>query len=264
MKRMKSKLAAILAGLGLLAFASTPQAQTQTDNDQATLAEEVIGEIVVTARRRAETLQEVPQTVNVVTSDTLDKYVVINFQDVSQLVPGLTLESGTTGYTANASVRGVRFAIEAQASGPTTEFYINEAPVEANSIFQAQYDIGQIEVLKGPQGTIRGRSAPSGAFTLTTRPADPSGGWNGYVATTFDDHEGMNLQGAVNIPILEDLSAVRVAGQRDENDSNGIKSATTKRVPSQETSSYRVSLAFTPGDSFRASLMFRKRLTITL
>jgi iron complex outermembrane receptor protein len=253
---MKNKLAAILAGQSLLAFASATQAEP-ADSEPGEKAE-LVGEVVVTARRRAETLQDVPQTVNVVTDKALQDYAILDFADVSQLVPGLTLEGGTTGYTSNASVRGVRFSIEAQAGGPTTEFYVNEAPMEASSVFQTQYDIGQIEVLKGPQGTIRGRSAPSGAFTLTTRPADPAGGWSGYVATTFDDHDGMNLQAAANIPIVDDVLAVRVAGETDENDANGIRSITAKSDPSQDTDSYRVSLAFTPGDALRARLMYQE------
>lgn len=253
---MNGKSTAMLAAAGLWAIASGAQAQPAAD--QPTQKMEILGEVVVTARRRAEALQDVPQTVNVVTSQTLDDYAVIDFQDLSQLIPGLTLEDGTTGHTSNASVRGVRFQVEAQAGGPTTEFYINEVPIEANSVFQAQYDLGQIEVLKGPQGTLRGRSAPSGAFTLTTQAAQPSGGWNGYAATTFDDHDGMNIQAAMNVPILEDVLAVRFAGQMDENDSNGIRSITTDREPFEDTDSYRVSLAFTPGDAFRARLMYQR------
>ena len=253
---MKSKFAAILAGPGLLALASGAQAQPAAD--ESVERAEVIGEIIVTARRQAEALQDVPQTVNVVTDKALEEYVIIDFEDISQLVPGITLEGGTTGYQSNASVRGVRFQIESQASGPTTQFYVNEAPIEANSVFQAQYDLGQIEVLKGPQGATRGLSAPSGAFTLTTRPADPAGGWNGYVATTFDDHDGMNVQAALNVPIVEDLLALRVAGQLDESDTNGIESINGKGDPLQDTDSYRASLTFTPGDSFRARLMYQR------
>jgi iron complex outermembrane receptor protein len=198
---MKSKLAAILAGPSLMAIASAAHGQP-ADADQTTANKELIGEILVTARRQEETLQDVPQTVNVVTDEALKEYVIIDFEDISELIPGITLEGGTTGYQSNASVRGVRFQIESQASGPTTQFYINEAPIEANSVFQAQYDLGQIEVLKGPQGATRGLSAPSGAFTLTTRPADPAGGWDGFVGTTFDDHDGMNVQAALNMPLL--------------------------------------------------------------
>ena len=86
-------------------------------------------------------------------------------------------------------MRGVRFQIESQASGPTTQFYVNEAPVEANSVFQAQYDLGQIEVLKGPQGATRGLSAPSGAFTLTTS-RQIRRGVERLCRDTFDDHDG--------------------------------------------------------------------------
>jgi len=252
---MKSKLAAILAGPGLLAIAAGAHAQPAANTPE--VEKELLGEIVVTARRQAETLQDVPQTVSVVTDKVLEEYVIIDFEDISQIVPGITLEGGTTGYQSNASVRGVRFQIESQASGPTTQFYVNEAPIEANSVFQAQYDIGQIEVLKGPQGATRGLSAPSGAFTLTTRPADPAGGWNGFIATTFDDHDGMNVQAALNVPIWEDKLALRVAGQMDESNANSIESINGIDDPLQDTDSYRASLTFTPADWFRARLMYQ-------
>ena len=155
-------------------------------------------------------------------------------------------------------MRGVRFQIESQASGPTTQFYVNEAPIEANSVFQAQYDLGQIEVLKGPQGATRGLSAPSGAFTLTTSRQIQPRGWNGSVSTTFDDHDGMNVQAALNVPIVEDLLALRFAGQMDESDANGIESINGKGDPFEDTDSYRASLTFTPGDSFRARLMYQR------
>jgi iron complex outermembrane receptor protein len=237
--------------LGSVAYAQN----TEEQQAQGAAAE---GELIVTARRRPETLQEVPSTVNVVTDEALQENVILTFEDITDLVPGVELDTGAGGYRANVTMRGVEFSPDAQATSQTTAFYMNDAPIDPNIMFQAQYDIGQIEVLKGPQGTDRGISSPSGAFTTTTRAADPTEGFTGYVSSAFDDHEGINLQGGVNIPIIENVFAMRLAGVRDRTDGDGIYSATGGPDPYEETDSYRVSFAFTPFESFRARAMFQE------
>lgn len=81
-------------------------------------------EIVVSARRRTESLQDVPQTVNVVSSDQIDKLNLRTFTDIQTLVPGLTLTGGGSFSTA-ATVRGVAYNVETGAD-PTVEFYLND------------------------------------------------------------------------------------------------------------------------------------------
>src|ERR1700740_339117 len=96
---MTYRLAAAFAGVSMFAMASAagaqtaPAAPTPAPADQATL-----GEIVVTARRRSESLQEVPQTVNAVTADTLQKLNIRQFQDIQTVVPGLSLVATATGF----------------------------------------------------------------------------------------------------------------------------------------------------------------------
>src|SRR6202012_2533129 len=139
---------------------------------QAETAE--LGEIVVTARRKSESLQEVPQTVNAVSSETLQKLNITQFTDVQTVVPGLSLANSADGYNASASMRGRTFDVSTAAPLPTVAMYINDAPVQASELFNSLFDIGQVEVLRGPQGTTRGVSTPSGAMTVTTRRPDLS------------------------------------------------------------------------------------------
>ena len=100
---MRALISAALAGASVLAMAASAQAQTSSAPGASAPAEEAtLGEIVVTARRKSESLQEVPQTVNAVTSDTLQKLNIRKFEDVQTVVPGLSLASANTGFAANA------------------------------------------------------------------------------------------------------------------------------------------------------------------
>jgi iron complex outermembrane receptor protein len=214
-----------------------------------------LGEIVVTARRRSESLQEVPQTVNAVTADTLQKLNIRQFADIQTVVPGLTLAQRQGPTSGEASMRGVTFN-SFTAAQPTVAFYLNDAPLSPSELFQSMFDIGQIEVLKGPQGTVRGISAPSGAITVTTRKPSLSE-FGGYVDVTATDQKARNAQGAINIPVIKDVLAVRVAGVIDENAGDHVRSIHSALAPKTTTSAERISVSFEPTDAFNANVVYQ-------
>lgn len=200
-------------------------------------------EIVVTAQRRSENIQKVPVTVTAVTGQQLKDLAIFRIEDVQKLSPGLSLESsGASG--SRAQLRGVGFDTDASAS-PAVDIYMNETPVDANYALQAIYDIGQIEVLRGPQGTLRGRPSPAGAVTLTTRRADLQN-YAASISTSASDQSALNLQGMVNVPLIKDVLAVRVAGMYNEDDINGVKSVNGGGKQNRDTESYRGSVRWTP------------------
>lgn len=212
------------------------------------------GAIVVTARRRDEALQDVPIVVNVVTSETLQDLQVRQFTDVAQLVPGLTLNR--TSLTASATLRGVNFDAFASGSNATVETYLNDTPLASVMLFQSLFDIGQIEVLRGPQGTLRGRASPSGSITVTTR--RPS--FEGIGATadlTASAIGNYNAQGAVNLPIMADVLAVRVAGFYDEL-GNRTRSVNSAAKPSERSWGGRVSALLEPTSNLTLNGMFQR------
>jgi iron complex outermembrane receptor protein len=201
---MRQTLIAALATASALATAAPSYGQ-----DTAPSAEGAdTGEIIVTARRREESLQDVPLTVNAVTNESIQKLNLRQFEDVAALIPGLTLNG------VNSSVRGIAFNQIVSGSSSTIGFYLNDAPVPATDLQQALFDVGQVELLRGPQGTLRGKASPSGAMTLTTRRPDLDE-FGGYFDLTGTSHEGVNVNGAIGIPILRDVLAVRVAGIYD-------------------------------------------------
>ncbi|MGH1560408.1 hypothetical protein ACRAWD_27585 [Caulobacter segnis] len=143
-----------------------------------------------------------------------------------------------------------------QAS-PTVDIYQNDVPIDGGTAFQAVYDVQAIEVLRGPQGTLRGRTAPSGAITLTTRKADAHD-FGGYVSALGTDHGGRNLQGAVNVPLIDGILGVRLAGVVDENKGDFVTSINSRFLPLKSTRSGRISVNFTPTDNFDATVSYQK------
>ena len=252
---MRRLVIAALAGASVAVMTSAAAAQTSAPAASATDA--TLDEIVVTARRRSESLQEVPQTVNVVTADSLQKLNITKFEDVQTVVPGLSLSSSNSGFSAAASLRGVTFDVLTDAQ-PTVALYLNDVPVQALLLFQAPFDIGQIEILKGPQGTTRGVSAPSGAITVTTRRPDLSQ-YGGYIDVTATDNQGRNIQGAINAPIIKDVLAVRASALLDQNNYDGVTSIYSNIRPSGKTSAERVSVSFEPSDLISANIAYEHR-----
>lgn len=195
----------VLAGASLYAISTPAFAQETPDGASEN------NEIIVTARRKDERLQDVPLVVQAVTAQDLTKNQLRRLEDVSSIVPGLALTRANGTAAGTSTIRGVAFDSNASGSQTTIEFYRNDAVISSGLVFQSMFDIGQIEVLRGPQGTLRGRASPSGSFTITTRRPD-LGEYGGYVTGTVANEDRYNLNGAINVPILRDRFAIRLAG----------------------------------------------------
>ena len=126
-------------------------------------AQAALDEIIVTAQKKDDTLQTVPMTVNAVTAETISKYNLLDFKDIQSVTPGLTIKS-QDNRTSTIAMRGVNVLTDT-GYGPGVAIYWNEVNYDIDSAFTGMYDIGQIEVLRGPQGTLRGITAPAGAVT---------------------------------------------------------------------------------------------------
>ena len=236
--RMIGKLA--LASVSILSLATPAMAQN---------AEEGVGanDIIVQARRKDESVQDVPLVVQAVTAQELTKLNIRDFKDVQNLVPGLSLAQSANGIGTQSTLRGVAFDVNASGNNGTIEFYMNDAPLSSSILFQSMFDVGQIEVLRGPQGTLRGRASPSGSITVTTRKPDLTEA-GGYMTGTLNDIGGWNVNGAINVPIIEDKLGVRIAGVVDENEDNRVRSLNSSIKPNQQNRGMRASVRFDPFD----------------
>lgn len=249
---MKRYSVMLLCSAGLGALATPAFAQDTSGVSEASDA----NIIIVQARRRDEDVQDVPAVIDTVTAEEVAKLNLRDFKEVQTIVPGLELNTESNGVGGSAKLRGVNFDINASGFNSTVEFYLNDAPVSAGVVLRQMFDIGQIEVQRGPQGTLRGRASPSGAITITTRKPDLYS-IGGTVDMTANDIGTMNIKGALNVPVLEGVAAVRVAGVWDENELDRVKPINGGPDSFQRTKAGRVSALITPTDFLKFEGMYQ-------
>ncbi|MEM8560951.1 MAG: TonB-dependent receptor [Pseudomonadota bacterium] len=197
-------MASAYAGLTPLLAAAQPS----SDSVNALALEEVI----VSATRRDTNLQETPLTIQAITESELLEIGATDLDDIVGLVPGL-IKTGTD-YT----IRGLRSNLgDRSGTISTTSRYLDETPIEHN--FRI-YDIARVEVLKGPQGTLYGAGAMGGTIRLVTNKPDSQALYSrvdvDYSSTSKSSGDNYELNGVVNVPLIEDQLALRaVAYQHD-------------------------------------------------
>jgi iron complex outermembrane receptor protein len=201
-----------------LGIAAATAAATQPALAQPAGSGEGLEEIVVTATRREESMQDVAVSISAMSGEQLEKLKFFEFDDMAAATPGLAMTS-TAREPGVIAVRGVGFAPNSSAP-PAVDVYLNELPINSVYAFTSIYDIQQMELLRGPQGTLRGRPSPAGAVTMTTRRPD-LGAMGGSITGSFSDADAQNYQGALNVPILKDSLALRVAGVKNINEGSG-------------------------------------------
>lgn len=239
-----------LFSLSLPAFAQDAPAGAETYDSVE------VEEIVVQARRRGESLQDVPLVVNAVTSDDIDKLNLRNFQEITSVVPGLSLVPAANGIGSASSLRGINHDVLVSGENGTIQYYLNDAPIESSLILQAMYDVAQVEVLRGPQGTLRGRATPSGSITVSSRRPDLAQ-VGGYVNGTLATKGALNFNFGLNVPIIEDKLAVRIAGLHDRTRGNRVRSINSDVKPERETDSLRATARFEPFDFLKLGFTYQ-------
>lgn len=234
--------------LAQAAFGQSAQQTTGQPGEPAALEE-----IVVTAQKRSENIRNVPMAITAVKGETLKKLALNDFTDIAALTPGLEL-TNIDGRTEVPTLRGVSYNQDT-GSLPSVDIYWNEIvfPTPAPA-FRSMFDIAQIEVLRGPQGALRGRTSPGGAITITTQHPDMDQ-FDGYALQQFSDLGLVHSEAAVNAPVLSDKLAVRIAGVYDFNYVDQGKDLTTGKDERSQTRALRASIRWTPSDDLEVNLI---------
>ena len=202
---------AILLALG------SPAAQAQQDTT-------VLGEVIVTSQKRSENLQDVPISVDNLSTETLDELNIQNMKNYVQYLPSVSQQSGlgtVPGFNL-VYMRGVATGGDGQAitSQPSVGTYLDEQPITTvqGNLDVHLYDIARVEALAGPQGTLFGASSQAGTIRIITNKPDASGFDAGYSLEgnlVDGDDSGYVAEGFLNIP-LSDNAAVRLVGWATE------------------------------------------------
>ena len=197
-----------LASVALLTAMSAAYAQTSSGG---------LEEIVVTAQKRQESLQDVPVAIQALGAERLDELNVMRFDDFAQFLPSVSFESNGPG-SALVYMRGVASGGDGNhsASLPSVGIYLDEQPITTiqGALDVHMYDIERVEALAGPQGTLFGASSQAGTLRIITNKPDPTGFAAGYgvdLNTISGGNEGYLAEGFVNVPLNDDM-AVRMVG----------------------------------------------------
>ena len=246
--RLRTSLS-LLLGVSTMAVSSAAIAQDTSSPAAGTQ----VNDIVVTATRQDTSLQDTPAAVDVISSAQIKNLNIFDVKEVQNLSPGLEL-TNNTGRSNVATLRGITFDPDS-GSAAAVDLFFNEIPTDAQTAFTAIYDVGQIEVLRGPQGLFRGRTSPAGAILISSQRPDLND-ITGYVQATGSNRRAINVQNAFNLPFIADKLALRAALLYDENDLSYVRKLDGTR-PSSKTLSGRIGLAYDSGTGFTANLTYQ-------
>ncbi|WP_016745033.1 TonB-dependent receptor, partial [Rhizorhabdus wittichii] len=216
-----------------------------------------LGDIVVTARRREESLQKVPVAVTAITSDMLTQRSIRSAADLANSTPGLQMQPGLEGRQA------ARFYIRGQGVGfgnapPSVVTYFSEVPLDPNGgATFALNDVALVQVLRGPQGTLFGRNANGGAVVIA--PKAPGQTTEGFAELSYGNYNYIDIKGGVTLPISSTLSA-RFSGTLTRRDGY-TRNLSGKDFDNLHSSSWRVFLRWQPSDSFTDDLIYAGQRT---
>lgn len=258
----------LLCGCGVAAFLlpMAVEAQTAAAQTADSSAANQLQDIIVTARRREENLQTVPIAITAVSQQTLEDNNVARFGDLQYLVPGMTTSNSTNRDSVNISIRGQGANIFGGRPGVIP--YLDEVPIPGGrggselaggpGLF---FDLENVQVLKGPQGTLFGRDSVGGAILVQT--ALPKDEFGGRIQLGYGNYNNRELDAMLNIPVNDTL-LVRFAFNGDRRD--GFTELLTEpshpdgiKTDDRNYWSARGTITFRPSESFENNLIITQQ-----
>ena len=235
-----------------LVVTAAVSAATAATAQQAATSVSTLEEVVVTAQRKQENLQNVPVSVTALSAETLSKNDIRDLARVEMLTPGFSF--GKSGSDARPAIRGVRTENVAVSGDPSIGYFVdNVYRSRASQANEPFVDVERVEVQRGPQGTLYGRNTFGGNIAITT--AAPEKEFKGGISATFGAFNRRALNGFVNIPASDALQ-IRIAGLSEKMDGyvKGIDKA--HDIFNRDTSYVRASVRLSPSDNFEAILRY--------
>jgi iron complex outermembrane receptor protein len=242
--------ALLLTSVVPLAFVSTNTYAQDSDEYAGRL-----DEIVVTARKRTESLQEVPVAVSALSAGQLERGAVQTVLDIAKHIPNVELHAVThSGAALGASIRGVGFDDLEKTFEPTVGVSVDGVFMASNSGAVVDFfDIESVEVLRGPQGTLFGRNTIAGVINI--KRTAPTGEWGGKVEGTYASHDRVDLKGLVNIPLGEN-GGLKLNYRNLQQDSHLFNVTNNERPKNRDSETASAALRYDFTDKTTATLTY--------
>lgn len=246
-----------LAGTSMLAFISPAFAQ-----DAPRVEEADSNEIIVTARRRNESLQDTPVAVTAINASMIENKAAVNIGDLTGAAPNLLITNQNSGAAAaNLSIRGLTYADVEKSQEPTVGVVVDGVFIGTSTgQFFDFFDIEQIEVLRGPQGTLFGRNTIGGVINI--RRTRPTGEFGGKMEVSYGRFDTLATRAVLNVPIIDGSGlAAKFFYFHNETDGWYRQSQTGERRGFSNNENFGASFSVEPaGSGFNALLTVEKQV----
>ncbi len=232
----------------------TPGMAFAQDAASTDAAEADAGEIIVTARRREERIQDVPVSITAASGDDLRRMSIVKPEELTRVSPGLVVTQGVYGGgNLNVTIRSQRQALNNTTYDQSVGVYFAEVPqARTQGLNSGFFDIASVQILKGPQGTLFGRNTTGGALLIT--PAAPTDEFTGYVKGTYGAYNLADFEAAVNAPISDRIQ-LRLAGKVTRRDGTIYSTTDRAHIGNVNNHSWRASLRLLLSDAITNTLV---------
>ena len=245
----------LLAATALAPFTailpSTAYAQSATTTDPDAEDETGLEEIIVTARRTEESLQDTPVAVSVVTADQISEKGLVSIDDFARQTTGLSFSQAFGRFTDRPVIRGasnilanVQFGVETGAA-----YFVDGIYYQGDLQSFDPNEIQRVEIVKGPQSALYGRNTYAGAINYITK--DPSSEFTASGRGRLAQHGEMDLGVSVSGPLIKDFLSFRLGGRYYNYEGEFKNNVTGQTVGKEESESVYLSLMMTPNDNFK-------------
>jgi len=199
-------------------------------------------------------VQSIPIAITALSQEQLTATQTAGGPDLVKQVPNLTFtKTNFTGYSIQ--LRGIGTQAISVTTDPAVAVALNDVPFIRNHFFEQEfYDLAQVEVLRGPQGTLYGRNATAGVVNLST--ARPTDQFEAMASAEIGNYHQRRFEGMLNLPLVDDRVDLRVAGEWTKRQGYSFNETTGQRIDGRDLWSGRATLAFNPLPELKATLMW--------
>lgn len=252
---MRSPIVPAGAFLCLVSLAAAPAPLLAAETDASAERSRVIEEILVTARRREENVQDVPAAVSAFGARELQEQQISTPMDLQKITPSLGIGGVNSVFNRSLSNYSIRGVGQGLFGGAAVTSYFAEAPFGPTGPGFPFFDIKSVQVLKGPQGTLFGRATAAGAVLIEPEVATADDIY-GSINTRLGNKGRSDANLMINVPLIADELAVRIAYNRTHMDGYTRNLVTGKDHDGQNSQSVRVSLTANPTDWFSNTTIY--------
>ena len=219
-----------------------------------TAAASTVETVVVTSSKIKGDIQTVPIAITALSQEELTSRQIAGGPDLVKEVPNLTFsKTNFTGY--NIEIRGIGTQAISVTTDPAVAVAFNDTPFLRNHFFEQEfYDVAQVEVLRGPQGTLYGRNATAGVVNVVS--AVPTDQFESMLSADFGNYHNRRYEGMVNIPIVSDKLGLRIAGEWTKRDGYSFNTLTNQPIDGRDLWSTRATLRWKPVEGVTADFIW--------